>query len=122
MEHQYKDAYQNTSPPNLREEFEIAKINLAANPIEEDAKYAMYEEHPYIPAQDPRGVNVVQKIKEGVPYLHVEDDHVTMDQLLDELKNLDVECDCEGEGGGGSVVDPDITPEDPDGDGIIEID
>lgn len=121
MEHQYKDAYQNTSPPNLREEFEIAKINLAANPIEEDTKYNMYEEHPYIPAQDPRSVNVINKIKEGVPYLQVEDDAVKMHQLIDILEDLDIECDCEGEGGSGSD-NPNITPEDPDGDGVIEID
>lgn len=117
MEHQYKDAYENTSPPNLREDFEIAEINLKSNQAEEETKYRMYDEDPYVPEQNPRSVNVVDRIKEGVPYSPVEDTFVTLNQLRDELENF--ECDCGGSGDSGGS-NPDITPEDPDGDGVIE--
>lgn len=63
-------------PQNVREKFDTSEINTDINVLEEIAKESYYADKPYIPTPDPRSVNAVAKIKEGIPFHDIKDEPV----------------------------------------------
>lgn len=78
-------------PQNVRTQFDTSAINTGINAVEEIDKESYYADAPYIPAQDPRCLNVVAKCNESVEVPAIKDDFIKEDTFEKLMRTEEIE-------------------------------